>query len=95
MALEAMPYLRRGAHSLTGGAAADGGPVHSEYLEKIIEEKGLYAQQLRGDQAHPAVPWGYSAVSKLGAGGHPKPDTIVHTVFLLMTEGISPQEGQP
>ena len=95
MALEAMPYLRRRAHPLRGGAAADGSPVHSEYLEKIIEEEGLYASvQPREDKAHPAVPWGlfWGCFKAGGRRDTQNLDTIVHTVFLLMTEGISPQE---
>ena len=65
-------------------------------FEKIIEEKGLYAQCSRGE-IKLILRYHVGAILGLFQSWGPEDtknlDRIVHTVFLLMTEGISPQEG--
>ena len=64
-------------------------------FEKIIEERGCMPSAAGGDQAHPAAPCG--AILGLFQSWGPEDtqnlDTIVHTVFLLMTGHIPAGKG--
>lgn len=97
MALEAMPYLRRVERTPYGEELQRMVAQSIQNIfEKIIEEKGLYAQCSRGE-IKLILRYHVGAILGLFQSWGPEDpqnlDTIVHTVFLLMTEGISPQEG--
>lgn len=92
-----MPYLRRVERTPYGEELQRMVAQSIQNIfEKIIEEKGLYAQCSRGE-IKLILRYHVGAILGLFQSWGPEDtqnlDTIVHTVFLLMTEGISPQEG--
>ena len=95
MALEAMPYLRRAARTAYGRELQQLVAQSIENIfEKVIEERGLYAQCSR-PEVKLIVRYHVGAILGLFQTWTEEDtqhlDDIVATVFQLMTEGIPPK----
>lgn len=95
MALEAMPYLRRAERTTYGRELQQLVAQSIENIfEKVIEERGLYAQCSR-PEVKLIVRYHVGAILGLFQTWTEEDtqhlDDIVATVFQLMTEGIPPQ----
>ena len=95
MALEAMPYLRRAERTAYGRELQQLVAQSIENIfEKVIEERGLYAQCSR-PEVKLIVRYHVGAILGLFQTWTDEDtqhlDDIVATVFRLMTEGIPPQ----
>ena len=99
MAINALPYVKRGMESAYRDELER---LLAQYVQRLFEqvcdEEGLYRSCTR---AEVRLILRYHSQAVLGLlRGWTEADTreldqIVHTVFRLMTEGISPLEGPP